>query len=128
MHPTKLLAIHKYWKITLLKIREWQKYNFCTLLCILLHIHKSANDKNRLWLSIYPLKKQKTLFKGLLGHCRAEKKGHHRTLRQKLKKRHLVLSLKNVILVLKTGKNIFLKKVRIQTTFLALKRTYYGSH
>ena len=35
------------------------------------------------------------------------KKGHHRILRQKLKKRHLVLSLKNVILVLKKGKEFF---------------------
>ena len=57
------------------------------------------------YLSI-PYKNKKRLLKDFYGIV-GPKKGHHRILRQKLKKRPLVLSLKNVILVLKKGKEFF---------------------
>ena len=72
------------------------------------------------------IKTNKTLkdFLGIVG----QKKGHHRILRQKLKKRHLVLC-KSVKCYFASEKEkiIFMKKVQIRTPFLALKRTYYTS-
>jgi hypothetical protein len=50
--------------------------------------YMQLNEKSPTDLSLICYKNKK----GLLGHCRA-KKGHHRILRQKLKKRYLILSL-----------------------------------